>query len=63
MSPMLITALMALGTVFSLSGLVVLRMHRKQRRLQVQAIQDAPAAQYTYNPATNLYSLDRKSVV
>ena len=57
MSPILITALMALGTVFSVSGLVVLRMHRKQRRLQAQAIQDAPAAQYTYDPATNLYSL------
>lgn len=57
MSAVLITVLMGLGTLFSLGGLLVLHLHRKQRRLQALELQDAPAQQYTYDPATNLYTL------
>jgi len=56
MSPVLITVLMGLGTLFSLGGLLVLHLHRKQRRLQALELQDAPAPQYTYDSATNLYT-------
>ena len=57
MSPVLITVLMGLGTLFSLGGLLVLHLHRKQRRLQALELQDTPAQQYVYDSATNLYTL------
>ena len=57
MSAVLLSALMGLGTLFSLSGLLVLHLHRKQRRLQAAQLQYAPVQQYTYDPATNLYTL------
>ena len=57
MSAVLLSALMLLGTLFSLGGLVVLHLHRKQRRLQAAVLQDVPAPQYSHDPATNLYTL------
>ena len=57
MSAVLMTVLMGLGTLFSLGGLLVLHLHRKQRRLQALELQDEPAPQYTYDSATMLYTL------
>ncbi|RMN13522.1 hypothetical protein ALQ65_200077 [Pseudomonas syringae pv. coriandricola] len=52
MSPFLITLLMALGTLFSTCGCVVLHMHRKQRRLQALAVKDDQEPRYIRDLAT-----------
>ena len=57
MSPVLMTALMGLGTLFSLAGILVMHLHRKQRRKEAEAVQDVPVPQYSYNTDTGLYTL------
>lgn len=57
MSPVLITTLMGLGTLFSVSGTLLVRLHRKQRRKEAEAVQDVPVPQYSYNTETGLYTL------
>lgn len=57
MSPVLMTALMGLGTLFSLTGILVLKLHRKQRRKEAEAVQDVPVPQYSFDAETGLYTL------
>lgn len=55
MSAFLITLLMALGTLFSTCGCVVLHMHRKQRRLKAQAVKDDQEPRYIRDTATGAF--------